>query len=190
MSRLLVATGQLANPTTSSKRYADTGALLLETVLNPPSSDRSVTAIARINYLHDRHRKSSKILDQDMLYTLSLFALEPSRWVNRYEWRSLTEMELCAIGTFWKNMGDAMLISYDKLSSSKSGWKDGLHWLQEVDEWSNKYEKEYMVSDINNKKLGESTTKILLFGLPSRLHSVGTTAFTCLLDQRLRASMM
>lgn len=87
-------------------------------------------------------------------------------------------------------MGDAMLISYDELPSSKTGWKDGLHWLQEIDEWSIEYEKKHMVPDINNKKMGETTTKILLFRLPSRLHGVGTKAFTCLLDQRLRASMM
>jgi len=32
-----------------------------------------------------------------MLYTLSLFALEPIRWVNRYEWREMTPMEVCAM---------------------------------------------------------------------------------------------
>ena len=190
MSRLLVSTSQLSNPVTSSKRYADTGALLLETVLNPPTSDRSIAAIARINYLHDRYRKSGKIAEPDMLYTLSLFALEPSRWVARYEWRRLTDMELCAIGTFWKSLGDAMMISYDKLPSSGSGWKDGLQWLQEMDAWGQDYERSYMVPDNNNKILGESTTRILLFGVPSWLHEGATKAFTCLLDDRLRASMM
>ncbi|MCJ1245350.1 hypothetical protein MMC30_002554 [Trapelia coarctata] len=188
--RLLVSTGQLSNPVTSSKRYADTGALLLETVLNPPTSDRSISAIARINYLHDRHRKSGKIKEPDMLYTLSLFALEPSRWVARYEWRQLTDMELCAIGTFWKSLGDAMMISYGKLPSSRTKWKDGLHWLEEMDAWSQEYERSYMVPNINNKLLGQSTAKILLFGLPSWLHGVAIKAFTCLLDDRLRASMM
>ena len=87
-------------------------------------------------------------------------------------------------------MGDAMLISYDELPSSKTGWTDGLHWLHEMDEWSVEYEKNHMVPAITNKQLGESTTRILLFGVPSRWHGVGKKAFTCLLDERLRASMM
>ena len=99
-------------------------------------------------------------------------------------------MELCAIGTFWKNLGNAMLVSYNFLPSRKTGWRDGLHWLQEMDEWSVNYEKEHMVPDMNNKNLGDKTTEILLFGLPTWLHGVGTKAFTCLLDTRLRASMM
>ncbi|KAL8755070.1 MAG: hypothetical protein Q9199_003891 [Rusavskia elegans] len=79
ISSLLVHTNQLAGPPlASSKRYADTGALLLEAVLNEPGSQRSLEALARINYLHDRWRNKGKgkgIRDDDMLYTLSLFRL-------------------------------------------------------------------------------------------------------------------
>ena len=99
-------------------------------------------------------------------------------------------MELCAVGTYWKDLGDALLVPYDDLPSCKNGWKDGLQWLTEIDGWSVEYEKEHMVPDINNKKLGETTAKILFFGLPKRLRGVGMKAFTCILDQRLRASMM
>ena len=99
-------------------------------------------------------------------------------------------MELCAVGTFWKSLGDDLLVPYDELLSSRTGWRDGLHWLEEIDQWSVEYEKEYMVPDVNNKKLGETTVKILFFGLPKWLHAVGMKAFNCVLDQRLRASMM
>ncbi|KAI4128001.1 MAG: hypothetical protein LQ341_006731, partial [Variospora aurantia] len=94
ISSLFVLTNQLAGPPlASSKRYADTGALLLEAVLNEPGSGRSVEAITRINYLHERwrgKRKGKGIRDEDMLYTLSLFALEPMKWVKKYEWRELS----------------------------------------------------------------------------------------------------
>ncbi|KAL8659088.1 MAG: hypothetical protein Q9226_000616 [Calogaya cf. arnoldii] len=50
ISSLFVQTNQLAGPPlASSKRYADTGALLLEALLNEPGSQRSLAAFARIN---------------------------------------------------------------------------------------------------------------------------------------------
>lgn len=52
-----------------------------------------------------------------MLYTLSLFVTEPIRFIDAYEWRSLTELEKCALGTYWKSVGDAMGISYEPLPS-------------------------------------------------------------------------
>ena len=41
-------------------------------------------------------RQKGFISNDDFLYTLGLFALEPIRWVERYEWRSLSLMEKCA----------------------------------------------------------------------------------------------
>ncbi|KAJ5732693.1 hypothetical protein N7493_004174 [Penicillium malachiteum] len=82
ISKLLVATGELANPNSSSKRAADTGVLLTEIVLTKPNSSRNLDAIARMNWLHDRYRRAGKIKDGDMLHTLSLFVLEPVRWTE------------------------------------------------------------------------------------------------------------
>ena len=187
---MLVSTGQLANLETASKRTADTGVLLLEFALNAPDSRRTIAAIARMNYLHSRYQKAGKITDSDMLYTLSLFALEPSRWVNRYEWRNLTDMELCACGTYWKSMGDAMMIPYSKLSSYESGWKDGLHWLEEICGWSLEYEEEYMVPAISNRKLAESHLNLLFFNLSPKLAVKCKKAVSVLLGDKLRKAMM
>ena len=115
-----MSTGQLVNDATASKRYADTGALLLEAVLNHPTSDRAIAAIARINYLHGRHRKHGKITEPDLPYTLSLFALEPARWVPSFEWRDLTDMELCTIGTLWKSLGEAFDIPNSAVEVARS----------------------------------------------------------------------
>jgi hypothetical protein len=46
---------------------------------------RSDTAMKRMNELHGKYR----ILNGDFIYTLSLFITEPTKWINRYEWRSL-----------------------------------------------------------------------------------------------------
>lgn len=186
----MVATGQLVNDTSASKRYADTGALLLEAVLNRPTSDRAIAAIARINYLHDRHRKHGKITEPDLLYTLSLFALEPSSWVPRFEWRHLTDMELCAIGTLWKSLGEAFDIPYTLLPSSPSGWANGLDWLDELGEWSRVYQEKKMVPAVSNKRLADSTFQILLWMLPGPLKGVGKNLVAALLEDRLREAMM
>ncbi|MCJ1362835.1 hypothetical protein MMC16_001941 [Acarospora aff. strigata] len=190
VSSLLVATGELATSETASKRTADTGVLLLEFALNKPSSDRTIQAIARMNYLHSQYQKSGKITDSDMLYTLSLFALEPTRWIDRYEWRNLTALELCASGTFWKAMGDAMKIPYDALPSCKNGWKDGLHWLEEVKEWSLRYEEAYMIPADTNRRLAESHLNLLFINLPVGLMDIGKRIVTVFLDDRLRKAMM
>ena len=143
-----------------------------------------------MNYLHSRYRKTGKIKDSDLLFTLSLFALEPGRWVDRYEWRCLTDMELCACGTFWKSMGDAMMIPYTDLPSSEMGWRDGLHWLEEVREWSLEYEKRFMVPATTNKQLAESHLAVLFFNLSGTYVRLGKRFVTVLLGKRLRKAMM
>lgn len=143
-----------------------------------------------MNYLHSRYQKSGKILESDMLYTLSLFALEPARWVGKHEWRSLTEVELCACGTYWKAMGDAMSISYEKLPSHGKGWTDGLHWLEEIREWSIKYEDNHMVPAATNQQLANAHLDLLFFNLAPGLTSIAKRVVAVLLGERLRQAMM
>lgn len=190
VSSLLVATGQLADVETASKRVADTGVLLLEFALNKPDSERTIQAIARMNYLHARYQKSGKITNDNLLYTLSLFALEPSRWVTKYEWRDLTDLELCACGTYWKAMGDAMGISYQTLPSSDQGWQDGLVFLEELESWSLRYEEKHMVSATTNKRLADSHFDILCINVPTRFLEPCKKVMSYLLGERLRKAMM
>lgn len=143
-----------------------------------------------MNYLHDRYRKANKISDNDMLYTLSLFSLEPIRWTRKYEWRSLTDIERCAMGVYWKDLGEVMEIPYGALNSSKLGWRDGLHWLEELEEWSLAYEKEHMVPAAVNAKLASSTLDIALFNVPFKLRGVGRKLAATLLESRLRRAMV
>jgi hypothetical protein len=96
----LTKTSQFSGANTYLKRYTDTSALVQEFVGQKPSAARGQTAIVRTRYLHSGYRASGVILDDDMLYTLGLFAVQPVRFVERYEWRELTNMEKNAIGTF------------------------------------------------------------------------------------------
>ena len=142
-----------------------------------------------MNYIHSKYQKAGKISNDDLLYTLSLFALEPARWVEKYEWRSLTELELCACGTYWKSMGDAMEISYYNLSS-KGQWKNGLQWLKEVEEWSKAYELESMVPAPTNKQLADAEFDIICINVPTLLLGICRQVMSVVLGKRLRKAMM
>lgn len=81
---------------------------LFSSTSHHPRSARALKALARMNYIHGGYQKAGKISQDDLLYTLSLFITEPITWVGKYEWRAMTDMEKCAIGAFWKSIGDAM----------------------------------------------------------------------------------
>ena len=190
ISGLLHKTSEFSAPATAMKRYADTSVLIAEFTLHPPASLRAREGIARMNYLHHGYRQSGKILDDDMLYTLSLFVLEPVRWVDRFEWRKMSDLEKCAMGTFWKSVGDAMEISYEKLPSYSRGWRDGLHFFEEIDAWSRAYEIGKMVPAESNRLVADGTVDVLLWDIPTPLHGVGRQMVYWLMDDRLRNAMM
>jgi hypothetical protein len=189
ISKLLVATGQLSSPELASKRAADTGVLITEVVLNKPDSERTISRIALMNYLHGRYIKAEKISNDDMLYTLSLFVFEPIRWTAIYEWRCVTDLERCAMGVCWKDLGEKMNISYDRLPSVSSGWKDGVHWLEELEALSLAYEAKNMVPADSNATLARGTFDIALFNVPASLKPYGYSVASCLLEPRLQAAM-
>ncbi|PWY94240.1 67 kDa myosin-cross-reactive antigen family protein [Aspergillus sclerotioniger CBS 115572] len=190
ISSLLLQTSQLSNPATSFKRYADTGALIGQFMTYAPTSPRARTAIARTRFLHAGYRASGKILESDMLYTLSLFATEPIRFVQRFEWRDMTDLEQCAIGTYWKSLGDALGISYGLLPSGENGFRDGLHFLEEIREWSAKYEMENMRPDETNRLVADKTMDVVVYGFPDWVRGIGVRLATCVMDDRLRKAMM
>ncbi|KAK3682326.1 hypothetical protein B0T22DRAFT_470839 [Podospora appendiculata] len=192
ISKLLAATTQVSSDATACKRAVDTEVLIDEMILQTPTSPRTIDSIARVNFLHERYRKSGKILDSDMLFTLGLFAMEPIRWISRYEWRELTLLERYAIGAFWKDLGTAMEIPYDVLKPYYEGsqYDDGLTWLEALDRWSQDYEKEHMVPAETNKLLADGTLNILFFNIPVVLRGFALNFIMPLLSPRLRKSML
>ncbi|RDL30743.1 Uncharacterized protein BP5553_10088 [Venustampulla echinocandica] len=139
MSKLFAATGQNSRKT-AGKRAVDTEILLREVQSKDRQSIRYMQAVARMNYLHSRFRKAGKILDEDMLHTLGSAVVELFRVVDRNEWRALSEVEKCAIGIFHKNLGQDMEIPYTLLPSSQVGWDNGLHFAEELRDWTIRYE--------------------------------------------------
>lgn len=185
ISKLLVNTAQLSTTENVAKRYADTAVIISEIYSSAPTNERGIEAFARLNYLHNHYRKSGRITNEDMLYTLALFMSHPCDWINRYEWRQLTDIEVCAIGTFHKGMGEAMLIKYELLPSNKTGWRDGLHFYQELDEWAKNYEKKYMLPHDDNYRIAIKTKELLLSTVPAFSHGLVAQLMSAAMDDRL-----
>lgn len=172
MSKLFAVTGQ-NNIKNAGRRAVDTEILLRESQTQPRDSERYMDAIARMNYLHARYRKAGKILDKDLLHTLGDGALEILHIVDNEEWRKLTNVEKCAVGIFHCNLGQDLEIPFTPLKSFESGWKDGLHFVAELIEWTKEYEKEvakptatgdqYVRAYVDSatKKMGKGVTALL-----------------------------
>ncbi|TDZ18070.1 Mycophenolic acid synthesis protein B [Colletotrichum orbiculare MAFF 240422] len=141
MSRLFAVTGQ-NNKRNAGRRAVDTEILLREFQCQPRDSDRYAMAVARINYLHDRYRRANKITDDDLLHTLGDGLVSILEVVDKDEWRKLTDVEKCAIGVFHQTVGEDMKISYEQLPSHQKGWRDGLHFAEELERWVLQYEEE------------------------------------------------
>ena len=189
MASLLIDTRQLTTAENVTKRYADTVVLIKEFSAHPPTSERTLTAIARMNYLHGHYQKQGRISAGDMLYTLSVFITEPIAWIKLCEWRELNDMEMCAIGTFWKAIGDGMGIDYSELPSSSTGWRDGLQFYHEIMEWAQRYEEAYMLPNEYSRKVADHTMDVLLWHAPQSLKKTAEIASTVLMDARLRRAM-
>jgi hypothetical protein len=93
------------------------------------------------------------------------------------------------MGVYWKDLGEVMEIPFDALKSTKVGWRDGLHWLEELEEWSSAYENEHMVPADVNAKLASSTLDIALFNVPVKLRGAARKFAVTLLEPRLRRAM-
>ncbi|KAH8668250.1 hypothetical protein BGZ60DRAFT_376511 [Tricladium varicosporioides] len=141
MSKLFAVTGQ-NNRRNAGKRAVDTEILLREVQSQERESIRYMQAVARMNFFHLRYRRAGKILETDLLHTLGDGLAEILRVINETEWRKLTDVEICAIGVFHKNLGDDMEIPYTGMPSCEAGWENGIHFAKELRDWTIQYEEE------------------------------------------------
>ncbi|PVH74715.1 hypothetical protein DL98DRAFT_519052 [Cadophora sp. DSE1049] len=189
ISGLLCATKEFSTPENAGKRYADTTVLIQEFAGHHPKSERVIKAIARMNYIHSRYQKAGKISNEDLLYTLSVFITEPISWVDKYEWRSMNDLEVCAVATFWKSIGDSMGIQYTGYLA-RSEWTDGLEFYKDIRTWANDYEIDFMVPAKTNKITADELIPLLLFYIPQRFRAAGSHMVGVMMGDRLRAAMM
>ncbi|KAI1206987.1 uncharacterized protein F4807DRAFT_210274 [Annulohypoxylon truncatum] len=191
ISRLLLATGNLTDPVRSPKRFEDTAALIGEFMMNPPTSERAVQGIARMNFLHSRYVKEGSISNADLLYTLSVFIAEPERFARMYDWRPMNEMEYCAHGVFWKSVGDAMKIEYKGyLARAGAGWHDGIEFAEDVTAWAKSYEVVAMKPSTVCAKPARALIPMITYWAPWFAKPWATQIVLSLMGDRVRDAFM
>lgn len=175
ISRVLVQTNQLAQLDTAGRRAEDTAVLLNECLSHELDSHRARMGLARINYLHNLYR--DRISNDDLLYTLSLFILEPIEWTRKYEWRLLSSIEEQARFLYYKELGIRMGIEDIPLT------------LNDLEKWAKDYEVKHMIYSKNNQLCGEATLTLMIVQYPKFMQSFIRKALLSLVDERLRVSM-
>lgn len=143
----------------------------------------------RVNYIHSLYRPSGKMTDDDLLYTLGLFALEPLRFVERWEWRAPTRDERYALATLWRALGQDLKIPFDRLPSSGSGFRDALHWLAELEVWGLDYEARNRARSDDSVRLAEMQLDAWVSGVPACFKGVARGFVAALIEPGLRRAM-
>ncbi|KAJ3806610.1 hypothetical protein EV368DRAFT_86012 [Lentinula lateritia] len=173
IATLLLRTGELKTPHTINKRLADTSTLIATFLSNPlvgpgyetPSDDpRAAIAIARNN--------------DDYLYNLALFMIEPIRWTACFDWRPHSPLEIQAIFTLWTEIGRRMGI--------KNIWAS----YTEMEEWVENFEELNMVPSPASAELARTTINHFLERIPIQsLRPLFFQLMLTVLDTRTRNAM-
>lgn len=151
----------------AQRRYDDTDLLLSEIMEGGIGSERGLRAVRRMNQLHGRYR----ISNEDLLYVLSTFVLEPIRWNARFGWRPLIEKEKLALFTFWLALGRRMNI------------RDIPVTLEDLQQLNVDYERRNFRYSDASRRVGEATREMFLaWFLPRLLRPAGRPFIHAILD--------
>ncbi|KAJ1328241.1 oxygenase MpaB family protein [Microdochium nivale] len=166
---LLVKTRQLSDPTKAGKRAEDTAVMLVEFIAGDLDSERGRLAMAKLNWMH--HRFS--IAEEDYVHTLSLFVLEPHRWIEKYDWRPLTKLEKVAHFLYWREIGHRM------------GFGGIPKTLEELVVWKAEFEKTHLYYIPENRMVTDATVDVFLRGTPKFLHGFVRAMFCSFIDEEI-----
>lgn len=167
IAKLLDATGEFAER--AQKRYDDTD-LLLSTILEEGyDSELGKVAIRRMNRIHARFT----IANEDFLYVLSTFVLEPFRWNERFGWRPLVDHERVATFETWRQIGRRMGIA-------------GIpETVEELARFNVEYERRNLRFTEAGARVATATRRMFLDWFPGLPRAVGERAISAVLDDRL-----
>ncbi len=168
ISAILDRTGEFAHR--GQKRYDDTVALLREIARDGPSSPRGRPAIQRMNWIHGAY----DISNDDLVYVLATFVVVPVRWIGRYGWRELTEREISAAVTYYRELGRLMGIR--QMPSTYPGFASYL----------DAYEREHHSFSEANRRLAVSLIEVFAAWFPRPLRPLTRHCVGAALGQPLR----
>jgi len=155
------------------KRYDDTLFFQEEAILEGVDSERSHTAIRRLNRIHGHY----DIPNGEFQYVLATTLVGPVRWIGRYGWRDLDPIELVALTRFTTRFGELMGIR--GLPDTYAGYEALL----------DAYEAERFEFDPANKRVTEATIRIGRATAPWYLKPGFRRVSIALMDEPLRVAL-
>jgi hypothetical protein len=170
IAKILVESGEFLNR--PRKRYDDTDLLISLFVENGPSSVAGRQAIRRINRMHARY----PITNEQMLYVLSTFVVDPLFWIEKYGHRPLKALEKEASFRFWIHVGQLM------------GIKDLFPNLEALITFHEDYEREHMVYSEFNAQLYRLVLPTMVQMMPKGLGHLVTELLPALMSPRMCAA--
>ncbi|KAL3464017.1 hypothetical protein BJX64DRAFT_298711 [Aspergillus heterothallicus] len=172
-TRLLVATRRLTSPRLVAKRSEDTAIFITELLTSGLDTPRGLATLSKMNWIH-RQYGEKKISNEDMIHTFALFVLEPLRWIDRFEWRPLTQVERVAVFVYWREIALRM------------GMRGVPGTLDELGVWAEEYERTHMYYAESNRACVEATLGLYVRFLPRGLRRVGRWVGAALIEPRVR----
>lgn len=171
ISALLDRTGEFAQR--PRKRYDDTGLMVAELLRHGVDSEAGAAVIERMNRIHGNYA----IGNDDFLYVLSTFVAEPIRWLSRYGWRGLTDLEQEHLFRFWQAVGQRMGISAIPGS------------LVELMALNVRVERQVFALAPSNRRVADATLAMLLADWPAPLRPALHRVLAALLDRQTSGSL-
>ncbi|WP_287005058.1 MULTISPECIES: oxygenase MpaB family protein [Gordonia] len=152
IGELLYKTVQFTEET--QKRYDDTVLLLSAPVEHGfAPGGQGHAAVRRINQMHGRY----DISNDDMRYVLATFVVCPPRWINAYEWRTLSQREIDGLTNYYRLFGKHM------------GIKDIPDTYAEFESLMDSYERQHFDFREGSRAVADSTLDLLTTFMPYRL---------------------
>jgi hypothetical protein len=152
------------------KRYDDTDLILSEMMEHGYDSERGNAALRRLNRIHGHFN----ISNDDFLYVLSTFVIEPYRWNQRFGYRKSGQKELDASCVFWREVGGRM------------GIKNIPAGFNELKKFNEEYEAKHFAFAEGSRKVADSTLNLFLgWYVPKFMFPVFRPVLFCFMDDAL-----
>ncbi len=170
ISSLLDRTGEFHQRT--QKRYDDTSILVAEMCEWGYYEGRGKEALDRMNWAHSHY----KISNDDYLFVLSTFTYEPIRWIEKFGWRKLCDVEKKGYYYFWREVGKRM------------GIKDIPPSYEEFEKFNLEYEGTKFVYADTNHRVGSYTRDLFASWFPRIFTPMVRQGIYATLDDRMLES--
>ncbi|MEM9568449.1 MAG: oxygenase MpaB family protein [Cyanobacteria bacterium P01_E01_bin.34] len=171
ITQLLERTGEFVHR--PQKRYDDTGLIVSELVKFGYESERGAAALERMNHIHGHF----SISNRDYLYVLSTFIYEPIRWMDRFGWRPMCDVERLAYFYFWREIGLRMGI--EEIPASH----------EEFEAFNQEFERDHFLYATSNQAIAHSTRDMFLGWFPKLLRPAVRPGVHALADESMRAAV-